>query len=52
MLTDRWFLFNVGNTRVNFSEEEAITIAVEFFDDFSWDAAQNGELVKVTDFSY
>ena len=51
MLTDGWFLFNVGSTKVHFSEEEAITIAVEFLDDFSWDAAQNGELVKVTDFN-
>jgi len=50
MLTDGWFLFNVGSTEVNFSEEEAITIAVEFLEDFSWDTTQNGELVKVTDF--
>ena len=32
------------------SEEEAINIAVEFLEDFSWDATPNGELVKVTDF--
>jgi len=50
MLTDMWFLFKVGNTEVNFSEEESINIPVEFLEDFPWDATQNGELVKVADF--
>ena len=31
-------------------DEEAINITVKFLEDFLWDAAQNGELVKVTDF--
>jgi len=32
------------------SEEEAINITVEFLEDFSLGATQNGKLVKVTDF--
>jgi DNA-binding transcriptional ArsR family regulator len=50
MLTDGWFLFKVGSTEIDVSEEEAINIALEHVEGFSWNATQNGEWVKVTDF--
>jgi DNA-binding transcriptional ArsR family regulator len=50
MLTDGWFLFKVGSTEIDVSEEEAINIALEHVEGFSWNATQNGEWVQVTDF--
>jgi DNA-binding transcriptional ArsR family regulator len=50
MLTDGWFLFRVGSTEINVSEEEAINMALEHVEGFSWNATQNGEWVQVTDF--
>jgi hypothetical protein len=46
MLTDGWFLFNVGSTEVNVSEEEAIEIAMSHAQDYSWTV----DGVEVTDF--
>ena len=50
IFTDDWFLFRVGSTEINISEEEAITIALEKVKDFSWNAPQNGRWTEVTDF--
>ena len=36
MFNDGFFLFNVGSTEVNISEEEAINIALNAAKDFSW----------------
>jgi DNA-binding transcriptional ArsR family regulator len=36
MFNDGFFLFNVGSTEVNISEEEAINIAINGAKDFSW----------------
>ena len=47
---DSWRLYTAGSTEVNFSEEEAINVALEHLEDFSWEATQDGELVEVTDF--
>jgi len=47
---DNWRLYTVGSTDINFSEEEAINVALEYLEDFSWKATQDGELVEVTDF--
>ncbi|PVX26318.1 MAG: hypothetical protein CW691_01745 [Candidatus Bathyarchaeum sp.] len=46
-LTDGWFLFNVGSTEVNISEEEAIQIAMNNAQDYSWTA----DGVEVTAFT-
>lgn len=35
-LTDGWLLFNVGNTEVNVSEQEAIQIAIDHAREYSW----------------
>lgn len=35
-LTDGWFLFGIGSTEVNISSEEAIEIARNAVEDFSW----------------
>ncbi|MDG6223563.1 MAG: winged helix-turn-helix domain-containing protein [Candidatus Bathyarchaeota archaeon] len=35
-LTDGWLLFNVGNTDVNVSEQEAIQIAIDSAREYSW----------------
>ncbi len=45
-LTDGWFLFNVGSTEVNVSEEEAIEIAISHAQDYSWTV----DGIEVTDF--
>ena len=47
MLTDGWFLFNVGSTELNILEEEAINIAIDKAKDYSWTA--NG--VDVSEFN-
>jgi DNA-binding transcriptional ArsR family regulator len=47
MLTDGWFLFNVGSTELNIFQEEAINIALNGVKDYSWTA--NG--VVVSDFN-
>ena len=36
VLNDDWNIFSVGSTEVNVSEEEAITIAMAYANDFSW----------------
>ena len=36
-LTDGWFLFTVGSTQVDISQTEAISIAKDFVQDFSWE---------------
>lgn len=46
MVTDGWFLFNVGSTELNIFQEEAINIALNRVKDYSWTA--NG--VVVSDF--
>ena len=46
-LTDDWFLYNVGETEVSVSREQAIQIARNAAQDFEWSA--NGE--QVTDFT-
>jgi DNA-binding transcriptional ArsR family regulator len=46
-LLDGWFLFKIGNTEVNISSEEAITIARSAVKNFTWQA--NG--VEVSDFN-
>ena len=45
-LTDGWFLFRVGSTEVNISEQEAIQIAISHAQDYSWTV----DGVTVTDF--
>ena len=35
-LSDDWTIFNVGSTEVNVLKEEAINIAIEYANDFSW----------------
>jgi hypothetical protein len=47
---DNWRLYTVGSKDVNFSEEDAVNIALEHLDRFSWNATQDGESVEVTDF--
>lgn len=47
MFTDGFFLFNVGSTEINVSEEEAINIAMSGAKDFSWTVSG----VKITDFT-
>lgn len=47
MLTDGWFLFTVGSTELNVSQEEAIAIAIEGAEDYTWTA----EGVEVTSFN-
>jgi hypothetical protein len=47
MLTDGWFLFTVGSTELNVSPEEAIAIAIEGAEDYTWTA----EGVEVTSFN-
>jgi DNA-binding transcriptional ArsR family regulator len=37
-LTDGWFLFTIGSTEVNISNEEAIQIARNAVKDFTWEA--------------
>lgn len=36
-LTDGWFLFTVGSTQVDISQTEAISIAKDYAQDFSWE---------------
>jgi hypothetical protein len=36
MLTDGWFLYTIGSTDVNYSAEQAIQIAINNVDGFSW----------------
>ncbi len=45
-LTDGWLLFNVGNTEVNVSEQEAIQIALEHAKEYSWTV----DNIEITDF--
>jgi hypothetical protein len=46
-LTDGWFLFEIGSTEVNISSEEAIEIARNAVEDFTWEA----DGVVVSDFN-
>jgi len=46
-LTDGWFLFTIGNTEVNISSEEAIEIARNSVEGFTW----KGDGVVVSDFN-
>jgi hypothetical protein len=45
-LSDDWFLYAVGNTQINISKEEAVQIARNAAEDFTWNAS--GE--EVSDF--
>lgn len=47
MITDGWFLFNVGSTQLNIFQEEAINIAINGVNDYSWTA--NG--VDISEFN-
>lgn len=47
ILNDDWSIFTVGSTEVNISEEEAISIAMDYAKDFSWVA--NG--VRISNFT-
>jgi hypothetical protein len=49
-LTDGWFLFNVGSTEINISEGEAMQIALQRLDDFSWTSIIDGQFVEVDDY--
>lgn len=44
ILNDDWSIFTVGSTEVNFSEQEAINIAMDYAKNFSWVA--NGERIS------
>ena len=46
-LVDGYYLFHVGSTKINISDEEAINIAMDHAKDFSWEV----EGVKVTQFT-
>jgi len=37
-LVDGWFLFNVGSTEVNISDEDAKNIAINYAKNFTWNA--------------
>jgi len=43
---DNWRLYTAGSTDINFSEEEAINIALDYVEDFSWTAGDE----EVTEF--
>ena len=43
---DNWRLYTAGSTDINFSEEEAINVALEHLEDFSWTAGDE----EVTEF--
>jgi hypothetical protein len=43
---DNWCLYTAGSTDINFSEEEAVNVALEYLEDFSWTAGDE----EVTDF--
>jgi DNA-binding transcriptional ArsR family regulator len=49
-LTDGWYLFKVGSTEINISREEAINIALDYLESFSWNTTEDGVWVEVTDF--
>jgi len=43
---DNWRLYTAGSTDINFSEEEAVNVALEYLEDFSWTAGDE----EVTEF--
>jgi hypothetical protein len=43
---DNWRLYTAGSTDINFSEEEAVNVALEHLEDFSWTAGDE----EVTEF--
>ncbi len=43
-LSDDWSLFRVGSTEVNISKEEAITIGIDYAENYSW--IVNGEIIN------
>lgn len=50
-LGDNWRIYKVGSADVNVSREEAIQIAMDYVEDFSWEAStDNGTMIEVTDF--
>ena len=49
-LTDGWFLFNVGSTDIKISEAEAMQIALNRLDTFSWTSIIDGQFVEVDDY--
>ena len=48
--TDGWYLFRVGSTEVNISEEEAMNIALNYLEGYSWNAIIDDQLVEVNDY--
>jgi hypothetical protein len=48
---DAWNLYNIGNTTVNLSEEEAVAIAIERAKAYSWKAGSDNGTFEVTDFN-
>jgi len=46
-LVDGWFLFHVGSTEVNVSDEEAINIAMNYAENYTW----NADGLEVTNFN-
>jgi hypothetical protein len=46
-LSDGWFLFSIGSTKVNISSEEAVEIARNYVKNFTWKA----DGVEVSDFN-
>jgi hypothetical protein len=43
-LTDGWFLFSVGSTTVNVSQDKAVTLARDALDGYSW--TSNGQTIS------
>ena len=43
-LSDSWLLYSIGSTQVNISKEEAISIAMEYAQNFTWTA--NGQTIS------
>ena len=49
-LADGWYLFRVGSTEVNISEEEAMNIALNYLESFSWTTTIDNQFVEVRDY--
>ena len=49
-LADGWYLFRVGSTEINISEEEAMNIALNYLESFSWSTIIDDQFVEVRDY--
>jgi len=49
--TDKWSIYKIGSTDINLSKEEAINLAMDTAENYSWKVTFGNEVIEVTEFN-